>query len=191
MYGSFKFVLHHLLRSVRLSLSSRFQTPTSSAPHKDPPQLSHSSLMMSSNMPMQAKTVHNISQISARTTHTNIGRLRATHPNKAGTRQQHAPAVRRIMPSDKQAWLSLFKNYIAWYKASVPDDIIELTWQRIMAGGEGNHQGFVAEDETGQAGGHSCTENLQCHRHLSFYWCRCRWQNVHCNTNTASLVCRG
>lgn len=141
---------------------------------------------------MQAKTVHNFSRICARTTHANIGRPRATHPNKSGPRQQQH-AVRRIMPSDKQAWLTLFKEYIAWYKASVPDDVIEITWQRIMAGGEGNHQGFVAEDETGQAGGHSCTESLQCHRCLLVYWCRLMAERaLQCaeqrNRNTASRV---
>lgn len=58
--------------------------------------------------------------------------------------------VRPVRESDKQAWLSLFNAYIEWYRASVPHDVIELTWQRIMAGGEGNHQALVAEDSSGQ-----------------------------------------
>lgn len=60
------------------------------------------------------------------------------------------PVVRPVRESDKQAWLSLFKDYIEWYKASVPDEVIELTWQRMLAGGEGSHQGLVAEDGNGQ-----------------------------------------
>jgi hypothetical protein len=38
------------------------------------------------------------------------------------------------------------------YKAEVPADVIELTWQRLMAGGEGNHQGLVAEGPSGGGG---------------------------------------
>lgn len=65
--------------------------------------------------------------------------------------QKYQPLVRPLQHSDKQAWWDLFQDYITWYKASVPDDVIELTWQRLMAGGEGNHQGLVAEDSsTGQ-----------------------------------------
>lgn len=53
-------------------------------------------------------------------------------------------AVRRIEAKDKAAWLPLFRAYITFYKATVSDDVIELTWQRLMSGAEDCHIGFVA-----------------------------------------------
>ena len=41
---------------------------------------------------------------------------------------------------------------IAWSscaQADVADEVIELTWQRLIQGGEGNHQGLLAEDADG------------------------------------------
>jgi GNAT superfamily N-acetyltransferase len=55
--------------------------------------------------------------------------------------------VRRLEPRDKAAWLPLFKGYIAFYNTSVPDDVVELAWQRLMSGAEGFHVGLVAVDE--------------------------------------------
>lgn len=52
--------------------------------------------------------------------------------------------VRRITARDKTAWLTLFKAYIAFYEATVADDVIELTWQRLMSGAEDCHIGLVA-----------------------------------------------
>ncbi len=56
--------------------------------------------------------------------------------------------VRRLEEKDKRAWLALFKGYIEFYKATVAEDVIETTWQRLMAGGEGFHIALVAVDET-------------------------------------------
>lgn len=56
--------------------------------------------------------------------------------------------VRRLEDKDKRAWLALFKGYIEFYKATVAEDVIEITWQRLMAGGEGSHIALVAVDET-------------------------------------------
>lgn len=55
--------------------------------------------------------------------------------------------VRRLEAKDKAAWLPLFKGYITFYKATVADDVIETTWQRLLSGGEGFHQGLVAVDD--------------------------------------------
>lgn len=52
--------------------------------------------------------------------------------------------VRPLEAKDKAAWLPLFKGYITFYKATVPDDVIETTWQRLLSGAEGFHQGLVA-----------------------------------------------
>jgi hypothetical protein len=66
------------------------------------------------------------------------------------SRHRQQPLVRPVTESDKEAWMILFKDYIEWYKASVPDEVIELTWQRTLAGVEGSHQALVAEDSDGQ-----------------------------------------
>lgn len=56
--------------------------------------------------------------------------------------------VRRLVEKDKAAWLPLFKGYIAFYKATVADDVIEQTWQRLMAAAPDFHIAFVAVDDT-------------------------------------------
>lgn len=40
--------------------------------------------------------------------------------------------VRPIERRDESDWLRLFRDYIAFYRASVPDDVIELTWARLL-----------------------------------------------------------
>lgn len=52
--------------------------------------------------------------------------------------------VRRLEARDRAAWRRLFLAYVEFYRASVPDGVIELTWQRLMQGGEGAHIGLVA-----------------------------------------------
>lgn len=54
--------------------------------------------------------------------------------------------VRRLAEKDKESWLPLFKGYIAFYTAIVPDEVIEQTWQRLMAGQPDFHMGLVAVD---------------------------------------------
>lgn len=56
--------------------------------------------------------------------------------------------VRRLEEKDKPAWRGLFKGYIEFYKATVGDDVIELSWQRLMAGAADFHVGLVAVNET-------------------------------------------
>jgi GNAT superfamily N-acetyltransferase len=56
--------------------------------------------------------------------------------------------IRRLEARDRAAWLPLFKGYIAFYNATVPDDVVELAWQRLMSRAEGFHLGLVAVDET-------------------------------------------
>jgi GNAT superfamily N-acetyltransferase len=56
--------------------------------------------------------------------------------------------VRRLEARDKVAWLPLFKGYLAFYNANIPEDVVELAWQRLMSGAEGFHVGLVAVDET-------------------------------------------
>jgi GNAT superfamily N-acetyltransferase len=54
--------------------------------------------------------------------------------------------VRRLEAKDKSAWLALFKAYIAFYRASVADDVIESTWLRLLSGQNGFHIALVAVD---------------------------------------------
>jgi GNAT superfamily N-acetyltransferase len=56
--------------------------------------------------------------------------------------------VRPLLAKDKAAWLPLFKGYIAFYKSSVADDVIEETWHRLLSGAEHVHTGLVAVDDT-------------------------------------------
>ncbi len=58
--------------------------------------------------------------------------------------------VRPIVASDKDAWLSLFRDYIVFYKASVSEAVIAQTWQRLL-GQEDNMKALVAVDESGKA----------------------------------------
>jgi len=52
--------------------------------------------------------------------------------------------IRRLAAHDKSAWLVLFRNYITFYQASVADDVIEETFQRMLSEQEGFHIGYVA-----------------------------------------------
>lgn len=56
--------------------------------------------------------------------------------------------VRKLEERDREAWDRLFRAYIGFYRAKVPDEVIDLTWQRLLAGGEGNPFGLVAVDES-------------------------------------------
>jgi GNAT superfamily N-acetyltransferase len=54
--------------------------------------------------------------------------------------------VRRLEEKDKSTWLSLFRGYIEFYKAALPNEVIETTWQRLMSGQPDFHIGLVAVD---------------------------------------------
>ena len=56
--------------------------------------------------------------------------------------------VRRLEQRDKAAWLPLFKGYIEFYKATVADDVLEETWNRLLSEQPGFHMAFVAVDGT-------------------------------------------
>jgi GNAT superfamily N-acetyltransferase len=55
--------------------------------------------------------------------------------------------VRKLEGRDYEAWERLFRAYIAFYRANVPDEVIGLTWRRLLAGGEDNPTGLVAVDD--------------------------------------------
>jgi GNAT superfamily N-acetyltransferase len=56
--------------------------------------------------------------------------------------------VRRLEARDREVWERLFRAYIAFYRADVADAVIDLTWQRLLAGGEADPMmGLVAVDD--------------------------------------------
>jgi GNAT superfamily N-acetyltransferase len=55
--------------------------------------------------------------------------------------------VRRLAERDRASWDRLFAAYIAFYKTEVPDEVIALTWQRMLAGEPDFHVGLMAVDE--------------------------------------------
>jgi GNAT superfamily N-acetyltransferase len=56
-------------------------------------------------------------------------------------------SVRRLEAGDKPAWMRLFKGYIAFYEATVAEEVIEATWQRLLEGAPDFHVALVAVDE--------------------------------------------
>lgn len=51
--------------------------------------------------------------------------------------------IRPLRASDRDAWDALFRGYINFYESKVPDDVIELTWKRLI-GEEDGFWGIVA-----------------------------------------------
>jgi GNAT superfamily N-acetyltransferase len=51
--------------------------------------------------------------------------------------------IRPIAVTDKERWLDLYKQYIVFYKSSLPDEQYELTWKRIHS--DFNINGLIAE----------------------------------------------
>ena len=43
--------------------------------------------------------------------------------------------IRSVMAKDRAAWLSMWADYCAFYKASVPEDVTEGTWSRFFEKG--------------------------------------------------------
>jgi GNAT superfamily N-acetyltransferase len=71
-----------------------------------------------------------------------------------------AVIVRAVEPADEAQWRALFDAYIEFYKETVPQNVIDLTWQRLVAGDDGL-AGLVAINETGAVVG---IANLVFHR---------------------------
>lgn len=58
--------------------------------------------------------------------------------------------IRRLGAGDRIPWERLFRAYIDFYRAKVADDVIELTWHRLIAGPPDGFLGLVAVDDTGR-----------------------------------------
>lgn len=59
-------------------------------------------------------------------------------------------SVSPVVATDEGPWLALFRDYIAFYEATVPEDVIGLTWQRLLSRAD-NMMALLATDETGRA----------------------------------------
>jgi GNAT superfamily N-acetyltransferase len=55
--------------------------------------------------------------------------------------------VRGLEVRDRDEWRRLFLAYIDFYRAEVPDAVIEATWARLLAGGEGAPVALVVVDD--------------------------------------------
>jgi GNAT superfamily N-acetyltransferase len=64
--------------------------------------------------------------------------------------------VRAVQPNDELRWRGLFQQYVLFYEASVPDDVVALTWQRILTRADGL-AGFVSLDDCGAINGFAVT----------------------------------
>jgi GNAT superfamily N-acetyltransferase len=56
--------------------------------------------------------------------------------------------VRPLEAKDKAQWFALFKGYIGFYQATVPEEVIETTWSRLIEAAPDSHVALVAVDET-------------------------------------------
>lgn len=57
--------------------------------------------------------------------------------------------VRPVVADDEAAWLQLFRDYVTFYEATVGEDGLMSTWQRLLAGSD-NMMALIALDETGR-----------------------------------------
>lgn len=54
--------------------------------------------------------------------------------------------VRALAETDREAWEPLFRGYLEFYKSSLTDEMIDLTFQRLMGDDPQFHIGLVAVD---------------------------------------------
>jgi GNAT superfamily N-acetyltransferase len=57
--------------------------------------------------------------------------------------------IRPLEEKDRVAWEAMFRAYIRFYKAKVSDEVIALTWQRLI-GQEDGFLGLVAQEDGGR-----------------------------------------
>lgn len=55
--------------------------------------------------------------------------------------------VRALEARDYDTWRALFEGYIAFYKSQVADDVIKLTFERLLSDEPDTHQGLVVVDD--------------------------------------------
>lgn len=55
--------------------------------------------------------------------------------------------IRPLEAGDRAAWEPLFRGYLEFYKSSLPDDVIDETWSRLMSDDPQFHVGLGAVDD--------------------------------------------
>lgn len=64
-----------------------------------------------------------------------------------------AYTVRALQAGDKPRWRELFDGYLQFYESSVPEETIELTFERLLGDGEWDPSGLVALNDDGDIDG--------------------------------------
>lgn len=59
------------------------------------------------------------------------------------------PTIRPLVACDREQWLELWRGYLEFYESSVPDDVTDLTWNRILDP-EAPIHGLCAVNESGR-----------------------------------------
>jgi GNAT superfamily N-acetyltransferase len=59
--------------------------------------------------------------------------------------------IRPLAARDRPRWERLFRGYIDFYRATIPDDVIEATWQRLLARESDFHLCLVAVNDADEA----------------------------------------
>jgi len=57
--------------------------------------------------------------------------------------------VRRLQDGDRDRWRNLWAGYLSFYRAEIPDDVTEVTFQRLRDGSKGM-LGLVATSPAGE-----------------------------------------
>lgn len=62
---------------------------------------------------------------------------------EAGRTAEHGITIRALEPADRQAWDPLWQGYLTFYKSTMPPEITNKTWERLLDPAEPVH-GLVA-----------------------------------------------
>ena len=58
-----------------------------------------------------------------------------------------APLVRPFSSSDRTAWAALWTSYLAFYETSVPSEMYDTAWERLLGTDPQDFNGLIAEVE--------------------------------------------
>ncbi|MGI9404883.1 MAG: GNAT family N-acetyltransferase [Hyphomicrobiaceae bacterium] len=58
-------------------------------------------------------------------------------------------SIRRLEPGDRERWNELWQGYLTFYESTVPNEITDITWKRLLSPDEEPY-GFAAVDEGGR-----------------------------------------
>lgn len=57
--------------------------------------------------------------------------------------------TRALEPGDRAQWEPLFRGYLTFYKSTLPDDVIDETWARLLSDDPQFHAGICAVNGNG------------------------------------------